>query len=242
MTLAAPPKAVIFDLYGTLVEEYHPAAFTALLQGIHAQCAADPELHPLHALPFEQFAGIMQDIYARWYKTAAVTTAESPDPRGAIAEAIQLSGCPAPKPDAIERFIGYYSQAHVMRPLATALPVLDALLAQGIACALLSNVFFPGWVHERQLQEHGLADRLAVRYLSSDQRYMKPHPRAYEQVLAELDRTPAECVMVGDLVHTDIIGARRIGMPAALIAETPPADIGDATWVIPRLEALLDLW
>ena len=42
----------------------------------------------------------------------------------------------------------------------------------------------------------------------------KPHPYLYEIGMRAYGASPSECVMVGDNLMTDIVGAARVGMPA----------------------------
>lgn len=45
----------------------------------------------------------------------------------------------------------------------------------------------------------------------------KPEPLLFEMALEQLDRVPAQCLMVGDRPDTDIAGAERLGMWTALV-------------------------
>src|SRR5690606_38168325 len=45
----------------------------------------------------------------------------------------------------------------------------------------------------------------------------KPEPYAYESAVKRLGALPERTLMIGDRLDTDIIGAQRFGMPAALV-------------------------
>jgi len=75
----------------------------------------------------------------------------------------------------------------------------------------------------------------------------KPNPTLYEFALERLGTAPAETLVVGDRLETDIIGGQKLGCPTALVlsgiatrkeaeAHDPPVDI-----ISPSLTHLLDL-
>ncbi len=49
---------------------------------------------------------------------------------------------------------------------------------------------------------------------TSDKFGSKPYKNAFENVLKAMNALPDECVMIGDTIITDIVGARNIGMNA----------------------------
>jgi putative hydrolase of the HAD superfamily len=112
-----------------------------------------------------------------------------------------------------------------------ALPVLEALRAQGLKLGLLSNTArdLPAFA-----AHHGLpADALLTSHAHGKE---KPHATIFQRILGLLDVAAAESVMVGDTLEDDIDGARAIGMRAVLV------DRGRRYPDTPgRLENLLDL-
>lgn len=95
-------------------------------------------------------------------------------------------------------------------------PTLAGMRDAGLRLGVISNTFVPGFVHDRQLEREGLIEFLPVRVYSSDVGYRKPDRRIFELALARLGVRAAETLFVGDLVKTDIVGARRAGMRTAL--------------------------
>ena len=97
---------------------------------------------------------------------------------------------------------------------------LSATLAElsraGFKLGLVSNTFVAGSIHDRHLELHGLLESLPVRVYSSDVGFRKPDRRIFQMALDQLDVPAAETLFVGDLVKTDIVGARRLGMKTAL--------------------------
>jgi len=77
----------------------------------------------------------------------------------------------------------------------------------------------------------------------------KPEPLLYEMALQQLGMRPAECIMVGDRPDTDILGAQRLGMPAALVrtgrfgpGQAWPEGMAAADWDVVDLRQLLVAW
>jgi 4-nitrophenyl phosphatase len=73
----------------------------------------------------------------------------------------------------------------------------------------------------------------------------KPSPRMYEAALGRMGVSPAETLVVGDRLDTDIEGAQQIGCPTALVLSgvTDLATAGvwqpAVNWIVPDLAALL---
>lgn len=95
-------------------------------------------------------------------------------------------------------------------------PTLRKLRDRGLKLAIVSNTFIPGFSLDRHLDMHGLLEFFPVRIYSSEVGYRKPHPRIFQIALNALGVSPAHAIFVGDLVKTDIVGARRAGMVTVL--------------------------
>jgi putative hydrolase of the HAD superfamily len=95
-------------------------------------------------------------------------------------------------------------------------PTLAGMRDAGLRLGVISNTFVPGFVHDRQLERAGLIGFLPVRVYSSEVGYRKPDRRIFEAALSRMGVSAQETLFVGDLVKTDIVGARRAGMRTAL--------------------------
>jgi putative hydrolase of the HAD superfamily len=95
-------------------------------------------------------------------------------------------------------------------------PTLEAMRGAGLRLGVLSNTFVPGFVHDRHLEMEGLLEFFPVRVYSSEVGYRKPDRRIFEAALGRLGVAARETLFVGDLIKTDIVGARRMGMRTAL--------------------------
>jgi putative hydrolase of the HAD superfamily len=90
--------------------------------------------------------------------------------------------------------------------------MLETLRKAGTKLAIVSNTVVPGHCLDRHLEEAGLLEFFPIRIYSSDTRYRKPHPRIFRIALDKVGVKPDRTVFVGDLLQTDIRGARRSGM------------------------------
>ena len=77
----------------------------------------------------------------------------------------------------------------------------------------------------------------------------KPEPLLYQMALADLNVAASDCVMVGDRPDTDILGAQRLGLKAALVrtgrfsVDAPwPAEQAPPDWDVTDLQQLLAAW
>jgi putative hydrolase of the HAD superfamily len=127
-------------------------------------------------------------------------------------------------------------------------PTLAGIRDAGLRLGVISNTFVPGFVHDRHLEMEGLLEFLPVRIYSSEVGYRKPDKRIFQAALSRLGVAPGEALFVGDLVKTDIVGARRMGMKTALkqpfanlrphrIADHVVRRIADLGQLLPALSA-----
>ena len=93
--------------------------------------------------------------------------------------------------------------------------LLDSLRARGLKIGLVSNVFDPGWLLRRDLEQMGLAERLDATAFSSEVGKRKPDPVIFERALDELGVAPECAVFVGDRRYEDVRGAKEVGMRTA---------------------------
>lgn len=99
---------------------------------------------------------------------------------------------------------------------ADVLPALRHLQADGLRLGLVSNTILPGCVLDRHLEMVGLKEFFPIRVYSSEVGYRKPKKIIFQAAMDLLELPPSCCLFVGDLVKTDIKGARRMGMTTVL--------------------------
>jgi len=91
--------------------------------------------------------------------------------------------------------------------------LLEALRHRGLGLALVSNTASPEWLLRPVLERQGLVERVDAIVLSSEVGKRKPHPAIFERALTELGVEPAEALLVGDRLDTDVVGAAALGIP-----------------------------
>lgn len=121
---------------------------------------------------------------------------------------------------------------------ADVIPTLQALQADGLRLALVSNTLLPGCVLDRHLEMVGLKTFFPIRIYSSEVGYRKPKPIIFKAALDELDLPPSCCAFVGDMVKTDINGARRVGMTTILRKTAKRQNANRAHHVIEKMADL----
>lgn len=215
---------LIFDLYGTLVDIHTEendlvwektalyfgfygahystselkSAFQAELQAREAKAGQSYECFP--DIPFEQ-------IMAELFRAKGVE--ENADALGI--NAAQLFRI---------------SSIEYLRLYPGALEALGALRQKGYRLWLLSNAqrVFTAF----ELRHLGLGEQLDGIYISSDYRCRKPDSRFYWALLEEQGLRIENCLMIGNDRHTDIAGARALGMATLYMHTdlTPPDQQG----------------
>src|SRR3954453_3714975 len=227
-----PVKAVLFDWGGTLTW-FHS------IDMIDGWRAAAQVLAPDRA---EEIAAALlaaeDDVWARTTSTLrSATTAE------VLHSASMATGLPIDHVLHDKAILSYLEHwAPTTRAREDAQPVLEALRSRGLRTGLLSNTHWPQQVHVDYLERDGLLHLLDARIYTSELEHVKPHPEAFNALLAAVDVRPAEAVFVGDRLHDDVSGAAALGMRTVWVRNdaVPKADVvPDA--VIGELKELLDV-
>ena len=109
------------------------------------------------------------------------------------------------------------------------LPALDALNDAGIRLCVISNFVWgaPELIHDLELTRH--FEHLVI---SARVGFQKPNPGIFQHALDVMQVAPDRAMHVGDSYRADIVGARRLGINAVLIAR----DANDAARQIQELD------
>jgi HAD superfamily hydrolase (TIGR01509 family) len=190
-------KAVIFDLYGTLVDVRERLVHKQLPRALGASGRDWVALVREHLLvtPFADNAGFARFVVERLAPAA-----------GAAGEAAVL--------ELVEREVNSVETTQGARSL------LAFLKRRGFALGLLSNLASP---HKAPVERLGLAEHLAAMGFSCDAAVTKPEPRFYLDLCARLGAAPEDTLMVGDSARNDVEAPRQLGMRAVLVADAAPA-------------------
>jgi putative hydrolase of the HAD superfamily len=93
-------------------------------------------------------------------------------------------------------------------------PVLATLARQYKLGIISDTLFAPGRIIRSYLEQFNLLHYFDVAVFSDETGVVKPHIHAFQTALKHLNALPEQTVHIGDLVRTDIKGARSAGMYA----------------------------
>ena len=210
---AMPSRAVIFDLWGTLVPfdnvswEHLMPAIAELLGFTHADFARE---------------------WKRDYERRLVSDLRESTERVCRV----LGGAPA---DAIEEGLRLRTEAHrrMFTPREDAVSTLQELRARGYLTGLITNCSSEA---PELLHESPLADLFDVEVFSCTAGFKKPDRAVYELATTQLEVDPRLSFFVGDGTDDELAGARAFGLQAVLLRPgdtQPPED-----WQGPEITCL----
>jgi putative hydrolase of the HAD superfamily len=212
---SAELRAVLFDLGDTLLD-FQPMDTRALFREAARATYDLLERRGIELPAFERYAG----VYFRGMKWAyfwAKLRRREFNSLELLGRSHRRMGLPAD--DALLRelsWLWYEPVTRHTRVEAELRATLAAMREAGLRLGVISNTFVPGFVHDRHLEMEGLLEFFPVRVYSSEVGYRKPDRRIFEAALSRLGVGAPETLFVGDLIKTDIVGARRAGMRTAL--------------------------
>jgi FMN phosphatase YigB (HAD superfamily) len=224
------PRAVLFDLFGTLVEVDRNQ-----LPEIEVAGARVPSTLPRWAGLLDSYVGPrtpddVLDAFRTARPVADDPTIERPS-RRRFRDLLVRLGC---DDAAVEEAAVVLSRAHLAVIVeATVVPpshraVLDAARSVG-RVGIVSN-FDDTAAAYAILARHGLIDRVDAIVVSEAVGRRKPHPLPIVAALRSLDVSPRAAVFVGDGATADVGAARAAGVPVVLVARDgaaseTPADV-----------------
>jgi putative hydrolase of the HAD superfamily len=194
-------RAVVFDLFGTLVYEFPRADWDEWLATAAAVVEADPDAFGAawSATGIERQTGRLGDVEENLRTVAARAGAWPTD--------AQIT-------EALEARAELYRRWFVPRPGAE--EVLARLRADGLPLALVSMCAPDTPAMWRASPLGGSVD---VEVFSCETGLRKPHPEIYLRATAELGVPPGACLYVGDGAYGELSGAAAVGMHPVLIRD-----------------------
>ena len=203
-------RAVTFDCWGTLISDSgFDRAMAGRVRALSEACGID------EASASDLLDRAWREHHAAWLDAkqygsvgmARFCTAELGISQPATCERLQ---------EALEEAGRLGSQF----ALEGAVDSLRTLRAAGIRTALVCDAgFTPGRIVRDFLDEHGLLEHLEFCAFSNEVGAPKPEPLIFEAALDAIEARPEEAVHVGDLLRTDVYGARRLGMRTVRITQ-----------------------
>lgn len=205
-------KAVIFDFYGTLAEtrDWGPS-WEQLVAEMGYELPADVRdrwwndgidgiSHDEHSVSRDHYVAWQQSRVRAMLDECGVSAC---DQDVLIARVHEISG---------HRRIDAYDESA---------DVLAELRAHGYTLAICSNW---DWDLLQAIEAAGLHDIVDVTVSSAWVGARKPHPRIFEQTLAQLDIAAEDALFVGDTWSCDVDGPRAVGMRAMYLRREHFAD------------------
>jgi putative hydrolase of the HAD superfamily len=199
--LVSATRAVLFDLFGTLVYEFPRADWDDWLATSAAILEADPDTFrsAWEVTALERQTGRLGDIEQNLKTVAARAGAWPSDAQ--IAEALEARST-------------MYRRWFVPRPGAE--QVLALLRSDGFALALVSMCAPDAPSMWRASPLGGTVD---VEVFSSEVALRKPDAEIYLFACERLGVSPEACLYVGDGSYRELSGAKAVGMRAVLIRD-----------------------
>jgi putative hydrolase of the HAD superfamily len=125
-----------------------------------------------------------------------------------------------------------FTRPGVIRPYPETFEVLTALQEQGYRRGIVSNW---SWNLRDRVEKVGLNPFFELVWASAYAGCNKPHPRIFEQALAQMGLSPERTLYIGDSYDHDVVGARNSGMDVLLVDR--PGTAGDVDCPV-----ISDLW
>lgn len=110
----------------------------------------------------------------------------------------------------------YKSWSNMTKLYDDVLPTLVYIHNKGIKLAVISNTIFEGKLHDSDLKRLGIFKYFDFTIYSSDVGVRKPDSKIFDITLEKLKVSPDEAIFVGDRLYDDIKGAKSVGMTAIL--------------------------
>ncbi|MBV9310033.1 MAG: HAD-IA family hydrolase [Solirubrobacterales bacterium] len=209
--MSRPPRAILFDALGTLVELEPPAP---LLRAELAQRFGVEISHAQAAHAIEQEISYYRSHLneGRDAGALAVLRRRCADVlRAALPQSDRLGAVTPPQLEDV------LLSSLRFNAFEDALPALSRLRANGSTLVVVSN-----WdvsLHD-VLARVGLSSQLSAIVTSAEAGSRKPSPAIFERALALAEVVASDALHVGDSEAEDVIGARNAGVEPVLLSRT----------------------
>jgi putative hydrolase of the HAD superfamily len=200
-------KAVIFDLFGTLVDNFTVPEYQRVLAEMSAVLKA----------PTDRFSQLWRDTF-RLRTNGTHRTHQ--DSIRYICRELGLTVTEGQVEEAAALRLAYTIKA--LKPRPQAVPVIKKLKSMGYKVGLISDCSPETPAAWSQTLFRGLFD---VTVFSCKAGMKKPDPRIYRLATEGLKVKPEDCLYIGDGSSQELTGARQAGMTPVLIrVPDEPAD------------------
>jgi len=201
-------KAIIFDLFGTLVDNFTTSEYQRVLA----------EMSAVLKVPPEGFSRLWRDTFRRRVDGTHRTHQES---IRYICRELGVTVTEEQVEEAAAIRLDYSFKT--LKPRREAVPVIKKLKSMGYKIGLISDCSPETPTAWPKTQFNGLFD---VTVFSCVAGVKKPDPRIYRIATDSLKVKPQDCLYIGDGSSTELTGARQAGMTPVLIrVPDEPVDV-----------------
>ncbi len=217
---------VIFDLYGTLADirtnEDSPYLWRKMsdiysaLGAVYSARELKLEYKRLVEVAVERAAEklIQCDTWMRMCVDGTLETAKKhaePEITGVFAQLFKQKGIPCDRNQARFTAVTFRTLSRMRLGLYDGvIELLEHLKIDGKGVYLLSNA--QSDFTRPELDKLGIIPYFDGILISSEEGVKKPSPLFYQRLLEKFDLDPSTCIMIGNDEHSDIAGARAVGM------------------------------
>lgn len=196
-------QAVVFDLFGTLVDNFSTRQSQSTLEKMATILAAPPR----------DFASLW--TIDTWHMRAAGAFKTIEAGIAYICYLLRVY----PNNEQIERAtrVWFSFTSHTLIPRPDAIATLRRLKQGGYKIGLISDCSPETPLH---WQETAFARIIDISILSCAVGFKKPDPRIYRLACQQLEVVPQDCLYVGDGSSCELTGAAYVGMHPVLIRDT----------------------
>jgi putative hydrolase of the HAD superfamily len=229
-----PPKGLLLDYGGTLVEEvgFDPRAGNELML---ARAVHRPEHIRLDQV-LDRANRVSADVAARRDEFHLET------PWPTLSRLIyDFLGISFADPMA-ELEMAFWKASVKTKPMPGAREALEEFHRSGVRMGVVSNCSFGQDVIRYELAKHGLADHLMFVMVSAEYSVRKPNVLLFETAAAKLGITSKDIWFVGDRLDTDIAGANAAGMNTVWFDPGDSRQINDADIKVAGWMDLMQRW
>jgi 2-haloalkanoic acid dehalogenase type II len=219
-------KAVVFDLYGTLV--------AGMLDDKGEDL--DEELSRIlrqarHEVYYQEVEAARHMVFFIDYPRGRADT-----PQEFYAKVLERLEIPF-EPELVDKLARKATELERVRLYEDAVSTVKALKSQGIKTAVLTTV--PSWLFRHVLDDSDV--KIDFICTAKEAKAVKPNPQIYHIVLHKIGVKPNEALMVGDTPEIDIIPPKKLGMKTALLCRKGKKTVKEADYIITSLRQLLKI-